>query len=122
MAQKIKYTTDPDTLPAECEIEFYSGTGKGGQNRNRHYNCVRIHHLPSGVIVVGTEERSQLKNRESAFQRLIEKLEALNYVKPKRKPTRMTASTKRKHREGKIRQAKKKSSRKKIISDNSGDN
>ena len=42
------------------EITFFSGKGAGGQHRNKHQNCVRIHHVESGVTVTGTEQKSQL--------------------------------------------------------------
>ncbi|HNR88939.1 MAG TPA: peptide chain release factor-like protein [Spirochaetota bacterium] len=117
MAQKTKYSTDPDTLLAECEVDYYSGTGKGGQNRNRHYNCVRLRHRPTGIIALGTEERSQRKNFALALQRLLERIEALNYVKPKRVPTKPSAGAKKARIESKTRVAVKKSARKKVAND-----
>lgn len=107
------YATDPETIIAESIIDFYSGTGKGGQNRNRHYNCVRIRHLPSGVIVIATEHRSQHKNRELALRRLAERLAALNYVQPPRVPTRIPRSVTRARLEHKSRRATTKTARRK---------
>lgn len=54
----------------DFKIEWYSGSGAGGQHRNKHVNCCRISHEESGVVARGTEERSQEKNKTTAFKRL----------------------------------------------------
>jgi len=52
-------------------IEYYNGSGKGGQNRNKIAAACRIHHPPSGAMAYCQEERSQKPNRERAFTRLV---------------------------------------------------
>lgn len=54
----------------DLEITYFSGTGAGGQHRNRHKNCVRIKHEASGTMVTGQEERSKDRNLKKAFTRL----------------------------------------------------
>ena len=54
----------------DLEISYFSGTGAGGQHRNKHMNCVRIKHPESGVIVTAQEERSKERNLRTAFERL----------------------------------------------------
>ena len=54
----------------DLEITTFSGTGAGGQHRNRHMNCVRIAHRPSGAIVTAQEERSLEQNKRAAIKRL----------------------------------------------------
>jgi hypothetical protein len=52
-------------------IQWFSGSGAGGQHRNKSSNCCRIKHLDSGVMVSGTEQRSRIQNQKIAFKRLI---------------------------------------------------
>jgi len=56
----------------DLDITFYSGTGAGGQHRNKHQNCVRIKHSDSNVIVTASDSRSKDTNLKMAFTRLIE--------------------------------------------------
>ena len=52
---------------SDLKIEWYSGTGKGGQHRNKHQNCCRITHIPTGIKANGTENRSREANRKAAL-------------------------------------------------------
>jgi peptide chain release factor 1 len=54
----------------DFEITYFSGTGKGGQHRNKHQNCVRIKHLATGLIGIGQVERSLEQNKKQAFLNL----------------------------------------------------
>ncbi|KAL7516148.1 hypothetical protein ACHAWX_001196 [Stephanocyclus meneghinianus] len=54
----------------ELEITTMRSGGKGGQNVNKVETGVRIKHLPSGIAVKCTEERSQSKNKQIALARL----------------------------------------------------
>jgi protein subunit release factor B len=56
----------------DLDITFFSGSGAGGQYRNKHQNCARIKHRDSGVIVTGQNERSKEQNLRNAFVRLTE--------------------------------------------------
>jgi protein subunit release factor A len=56
----------------DLDITWFSGTGKGGQHRNKHQNCCRIKHRDSGVIVTGQESRERKVNLRKAFIRLTE--------------------------------------------------
>lgn len=67
----------------DLEISYFSGTGAGGQHRNRHMNCVRIKHPESGVIVTGQEERSKEQNLRNAFKRLTENPKFQTWLKIK---------------------------------------
>jgi hypothetical protein len=57
-------------LLAQCEVDTYRASGPGGQKRNKTSSAVRLRHLPSGLIVIAEESRSQHENRARAFRRL----------------------------------------------------
>jgi hypothetical protein len=57
-------------LLAQCEVDTYRASGPGGQKRNKASSAVRIRHLPSGLIVIAEESRSQHENRGRALKRL----------------------------------------------------
>src|SRR5437588_5806421 len=61
--------TDPQLLQ-ECEVDTYRASGPGGQKRNKTSSAVRIRHLPSALIVIAEESRSQHENRAKALKRL----------------------------------------------------
>jgi len=54
----------------DFRIEYFSGSGAGGQHRNRHKNCVRIHHPASGAIVTGQSHKERKSNFKEAFHKL----------------------------------------------------
>lgn len=54
----------------DLKIDFYSGTGAGGQHRNKHQNCVRIHHPESGARTTGQSHKERPSNLAEAFKSL----------------------------------------------------
>jgi hypothetical protein len=78
----IEYLSlDDDRLFAQCEVHTYRAGGPGGQKRNKTSSAVRLHHYPTGLIVVATESRSQHENRARALRRLREAI-ALGVRRP----------------------------------------
>ncbi|MEK6677107.1 MAG: peptide chain release factor-like protein, partial [Planctomycetota bacterium] len=61
---------DDEHLVRQCEVDHYRSQGPGGQKRNKTSSAVRIRHLPSGVMVTASEERSQHVNKARAIRRL----------------------------------------------------
>jgi len=101
-------------LKSEVEITAFKSGGPGGQHKNKTESAVRLKHLPTGVIVVATESRSQIKNRELAWQRLIEKLARRRQKRKPRVPTRPSRTAREKRLEEKIQRSFKKQTRQKV--------
>ena len=99
--QPPPYSLDRETLEREVEIDVFRASGPGGQHVNKTESALRLTHPPSGVVVTAQDSPSQHRNRETAFRRLIERLERLNYVPKKRVATKPTRASKRRRIEGK---------------------
>ncbi len=111
------YSLDRETLEREVEVDVFRASGPGGQHVNKTESALRLTHLPSGVVVTAQDSPSQHRNRETAFRRLAERLERLNYVPRKRVPTKPTRASKRRRIEGKKQVGAKKRMRGRVASD-----
>ena len=107
-AQPPPYSTDPDQLAREVEITVFRASGPGGQHRNTSDSAVRIHHPPSGVTVIASDHRSQLRNRKLSMERLVERLRILNRKPKRRKPTKLPAAARHRRLEAKRRKSERK--------------
>ncbi len=87
------YATDRESLERDCDLEFFIGSGPGGQHRNKVESGVRLTHRPTGVVVTATERRSQHANRDAAFERMAERLEERQRVRRPRTATRPTTAS-----------------------------
>lgn len=56
--------------PDDITIESYRSGGPGGQHVNKTESGVRITHLPTGITVTSTKERSQFMNKQDALRKL----------------------------------------------------
>lgn len=66
----------------DFKVEWFSGTGGGGQYRNKHQNCCRITHLETGLRAQETRYRERPANLKSAFTKLAKLILAHNAEPP----------------------------------------
>lgn len=58
----------------DVDFEPFSGHGPGGQHKNRHKNCCRATHRPTGIVVSATKQRSLQQNKLAAVEELKNRL------------------------------------------------
>lgn len=63
--EKVTLTTKKD-----FKLDWFSGTGAGGQHRNKHMNCLRLTHIESGITVTAQTERDRPSNQRQAMERI----------------------------------------------------
>ena len=62
----------------DIRYETLRASGPGGQHVNKTESAVRAVHIPSGISVVASDQRSQWQNKKLATERLLVKLTAWN--------------------------------------------
>jgi len=105
MEKRRRFGTD------EVVITHVRGSGPGGQNRNKRWTGVRIEHLPTGIVSIATERRSQGQNLSAALDRLDEKLEKHYFRPTPRVDTRPTRASKERRITGKKKASVRKQAR-----------
>ncbi|NOZ92586.1 peptide chain release factor 2 [bacterium 3DAC] len=59
---------DIDINPEDIRMDTFRSGGKGGQHQNKRESGVRLTHIPTGISVIVTSERSQHQNRAKAMK------------------------------------------------------
>lgn len=79
----------PDVRDDELRIQTMRGRGRGGQRKNKVETAVRLHHLPTGIVITRITGRSQHANLTSARDELDRRLRSRAESETRRRTDRV---------------------------------
>lgn len=103
-----------EEIARDCEVQTFHASGPGGQGVNTADSAVRMRHVPTGIVVVSREERSQLRNRERCVEKILEACRRRSRPPRPRKRTHVSAAQKRRRLEAKRARSKVKQLRRRV--------
>ena len=98
-----------DQIARDCEVQTFHASGPAPSD-----SAARMRHVPTGIVVVSREERSQLRNRERCVEKIREACRRRARPPRPRRRTRVSAAQKRRRLEAKRSRGKLKQLRRRV--------
>jgi protein subunit release factor A len=106
-----------DKLARDCVFEAFHGHGPGGQGVNTADSAVRTTHVPTGIVVVSRESRSQYRNRQLCLQKIRDELSRRSVPPSVRHATKPTKGSVARRLKAKRARSQTKSLRRRVTGD-----
>ena len=89
----ISVPKSDEELLAQCKVETFRSSGKGGQHANKTESAVRLTHISTSIKVLCQDERSQYQNKMKCLKELRKRIDNYNYIPQKRIQTKPPRSS-----------------------------